>query len=260
MDNFNQKPATPARPVIGISGDILTGDGVDRHAVRDSYIAAVLNAGGAPLIIPCTGHEAAAYAIYRTLDGLLLTGGADVQPDLYGESQNGTEMDSVEPRRDATELWLARWAIADDLPLLGICRGHQVLNVALGGTLFQDIPLQLPESSLDHRGSTYTSDRGLLAHQVVLEPQCKLSAIFGTSQLMVNSLHHQSVKQVAQGLKVVGRSPDGVVEALESDNHRWVASIQWHPEELWRQHSSAANLFKAFVEAASVGSRQLSRV
>ena len=246
------------RPIIGISGDILISNGTERHVMRDSYVSAVINAGGAPLIIPATGDEGVLSAIYRCLDGLLLTGGVDMDPTHYGEDFDGTE--GVEARRDASEIWLARRAIADDLPLLGICRGHQVLNVALGGSLYQDLPSHLPESEFDHRGSTYTDDRGLLTHPVNIEPNCKLGAIFGTTNLMVNSLHHQGVKQVAQGLRVVGTAPDGLAEALEGEGKNWVLSVQWHPEELWRKQGESARLFQAFIEAARVHSPRMSLV
>lgn len=236
------------RPIIGLTADVMTLDGARRHTLRDSYVSAILNAGGAPVLIPCTDNEEAALAVYRCLDGLVLTGGGDVDPALYGEGEDGTEMNSISPWRDTTELKLTQQALADDLPVLGICRGHQVLNVAAGGTLYQDIPGNLPPSSTDHRGSTYTLNRGLLTHSVRLEPSCKLAAILGTPELMVNSLHHQGVKLPGQGLRVVGASPDGMAEALESEQHRWVMSVQWHPEELWRKQPEAASLFKAFVD------------
>ncbi|HEX2912707.1 MAG TPA: gamma-glutamyl-gamma-aminobutyrate hydrolase family protein [Chloroflexia bacterium] len=236
------------KPVIGISGDILIDGITRRHTLRDSYVSAILAAGGAPFIIPAVQDEAATYALYRCLDGLLLTGGGDVDPSYYNEPVTGTETDGIQPARDSSELLLARWALADNLPVLGICRGHQVLNVALGGTLYQDIPSDMPESPVDHRGSTYTEDRGLLTHSISIAPGCKLSAIFGTDELQVNSLHHQGVKQAAEGLRVVATSPDGIAEALESPAHDWVLSVQWHPEELWRKQNEAASLFKAFVE------------
>jgi putative glutamine amidotransferase len=185
------------------------------------------------------------------LDGLLFIGGADIDPAVYGESLAGTEENGISAERDAAELQLAGWALADDLPVLGICRGHQLLNVAAGGTLYQDIPTDLPGSQVDHRGSTYTDDRGLLTHQVRLEPDCGLAAIFGATEIAVNSLHHQGVKQPGKGLRVVGSGPDGLAEALEGLQHRWLYTVQWHPEELWQKQAAADNLFKAFVKAAA---------
>ena len=240
------------KPIIGIPTDSIIKDQAKRHWLRDSYVSAVIAAGGAPLLIPCNEDKAVLYSLYGCLDGLLLSGGADMDPRFYGEELAGTESDGMDLVRDRTEMQLAQWALEDNLPILGICRGHQVLNVALGGSLIQDIPSDLPAGELDHRGSTHTSDRGLLCHAVSLEAGCRLAGIFGTTSLMVNSLHHQGVKALGAGLRGVGVSEDGLVEALESEQHRWVASIQWHPEELWQKQTAAANLFQAFVEAAAL--------
>jgi putative glutamine amidotransferase len=248
------------RPVIGIPTDIIEKDFAKRHWLRDSYVSAVIAAGGAPMLIPSTPDDEVLYSLYRGLDGLLLSGGADIDPKYYNEAVAGTESDEIIPERDTAELRLAGWALEDNLPVLGICRGHQVLNVALGGSLIQDIPSSLPASELDHRGSTHTSDRGLLCHAVSIEAGCKLAGIFETTRFMVNSLHHQGVKRLGTGLRGVGVTDDGLVEALESEQHRWVVSIQWHPEELWQKQPSAANLFRAFVEAAAVRQNELALV
>ncbi|MBN9391030.1 MAG: gamma-glutamyl-gamma-aminobutyrate hydrolase family protein [Chloroflexi bacterium] len=247
-ENFSQEIK---RPVIGITGDVMETSTGARHSVRDSYVSAIINAGGIPLFIPSTGDLEIAYALYRMVDGLLFTGGVDIDPAVYGEPVAGTEMDDVSEARDTTEVQLARWAFSDDLPVLGICRGQQLVNVAAGGTLYQDIPSDLPDNGVDHRGSTYTNDRGLYTHRVDIEPSCGLAGIFGETEFLVNSLHHQGVKQVGEGLKVVGTAPDGMVEALEGPGHRWLYTVQWHPEELWRKQSAASNLFKGFVEAAA---------
>jgi putative glutamine amidotransferase len=249
--NQEQRPLEVQRPVIGLSCDWLDSPTGPRHSIRDSYVSAIINAGGLPLIIPATNDQTVLYALYRMLDGLLFTGGADIDPAVYGESLTGTEENGISAERDAAELRLAGWALGDDLPVLGICRGHQLLNVAAGGTLYQDIPADLPGSPVDHRGSTYTDDRGLLTHQVRLEPGCRLAAIFGATEIAVNSLHHQGVKQPGKGLRVVGSGPDGLAEALEGPQHRWLYTVQWHPEELWQKQAAAGNLFKAFVEAAA---------
>lgn len=246
-----QRPPVVHRPVIGLSCDWLEGRTGPRHSIRDSYVSAIINAGGLPLIIPATEDQAALYALYEMMDGLLFTGGADIDPAVYGESLDGTEAEGISDERDSAELRLARWALADDLPVLGICRGHQLLNVAAGGTLYQDIPAGLPQSAVDHRGSTYTDDRSLLTHKVSLEPGCRLAAVFGATELAVNSLHHQGVKQPGSGLRVVGTGPDGLAEALEGSQHSWLFTVQWHPEELWQKQTAASHLFKAFVEAAA---------
>ncbi len=252
MRSFNnQRPLEVQRPVIGISGDVMEIPTGSRHAIRDTYVSAIISAGGIPLFIPATGDLTTTYALYRMVDGLLFTGGADIHPSVYGEPLAGTEVEGISQERDTTELNLAEWSMADDLPILGICRGQQLLNVAAGGTLYQDIPTDLPQSKVDHRGSTHTDDRGLYAHKVDLEPNCGLAAIFGSTEIMVNSLHHQGVKHLGTGLKVVATAPDGMAEALEGPQYRWFYSVQWHPEELWQKQTAANNLFKAFVEAAA---------
>jgi putative glutamine amidotransferase len=221
-------------------------NGTFRHAISSTYIEAVIAAGGAPVLIPASDDEYAIRAIYRRLDGLLLSGGADIDPAFYGEEINGTE--EIDRMRDKTELMITRWAIEDKMPTLGICRGQQLLNVALGGSLVQDIPTQIPDSPLNHRLSHQLQQRDYLAHSVALEPGSRLASMLETTGLEVNTLHHQSVKAVGQGLKIVGVAPDGVVEALESeDPARWIFSVQSHPEELWRQHEWARKLFDEFI-------------
>jgi len=235
------------RPVIGIPClRMLQPSGVYRHAISSSYIEAVIAADAAPLLMPASADEAALYSVYRMLDGLLLSGGDDVNPALYNEEMNGTE--EIDDLRDTTEMLITRWAIEDGMPLLGICRGQQVLNVALGGSLYQDIPSQLPESPLNHRESAERQQRDYIAHPVKLNPDSRMAAILGADSFVANTLHHQSVKEAGQGLKVVGIAPDGVVEALEgSDPTKWVFAVQCHPEDLWRKQEWAGKLFRAFV-------------
>ena len=133
------------------------------------------------------------------------------------------------------------------MPILGICRGHQLLNVALEGSLYQDIASDLPQTNQDHQESAHRQQRNYLAHNVKFEPDSQLAAIMGTTELSVNTLHHQAVKRVGKQLRVVGTAPDGVVEALEYPLNRYVLSVQWHPEELWRNQAAAKNLFASFI-------------
>ncbi len=234
------------RPLIGIPCGIHGVPGLGkRHNLGDTYIQALMGAGAAPFIIPAVENEDALFSIYRSLDGLVLSGGVDVHPRYYNEPIDGTE--EIDEMRDSAEMTLARWALEDNKPIFGICRGHQVLNIALGGSLYQDIPSALPESQLDHRASVHAQDRTFLGHSVSLDPGSKLASIVGKTELMVNSLHHQSVKQVGHGLKVTGTSPDGVVEALESVEHSWVLSVQWHPEDLYPGHEWSQQLFAAYI-------------
>jgi putative glutamine amidotransferase len=243
--------ANKIRPIIGLTADFATLQGSPFHRLREAYVAAIVNAGGAPMIIPSTADDASLRALYEHLDGLLLTGGADIDPQIYGALPDGADMDDLAPTRDHAELTLARWALAENLPVLGICRGHQVLNVAAGGTLFQDIPQDFSETEYDHRGSFHAGIRGLPVHGVSLAPDCRLATVFGSTDFEVNSLHHQSIRTPGKGLRVVGWSPDGVAEALESVHHRWVLSVQWHPEEMFRDQTEANRLFRFFVEAAT---------
>ncbi len=239
------------RPVIGLPClRMLQPNGSYRHAISSTYINALVNAGAAPLLIPSTASEEAIYSIYKLLDGLLLTGGDDIDPALYNEGMDGSE--DIDRMRDATEIMITRWAMEDKLPVLGICRGQQLLNVAMGGSLYQDIPSQLPETNLNHRESALRQQRDYIAHPVKLQAESRLAKMLGVTELQANTLHHQSVKQPGKGLRVAGIAPDGVVEALESDEaDRWVFAVQCHPEELWQQHGWANKLFGEFVAATA---------
>lgn len=217
--------------------------------INQSDVRALVAAGCAPVLIPLLDDEERLRAIYERLDGIVLPGGADVAPQEYGEEPIGN-LNVVEPPRDRVELTLARWAVADDLPTLGICRGQQVLNVAMGGSLWQDLRHQgvtsVDHSDADGRGRT------ALVHRVRLDPNSRLAQLIDETNIEVNSLHHQAVKTVAPRLRVTGTSDDGVIEAMESDEHRFLIAVQWHPEEIdtipWVQR-----LFTGFARAASGG-------
>jgi putative glutamine amidotransferase len=214
--------------------------------VPQSYIRCLEAAGAAPLIVPLLRAEGALRAIYATLDGLLLAGGGDVDPRLYGEEPH-PKLRDVDPERDRVELLLLRWAFEDDLPVLAICRGIQVLNVAAGGTLYQDIAAQCPWAM---RHNHYRSrPRDYRAHEVNIEPGSRLFHLLGTRRLAVNSMHHQAVKDPAPGLRVSARAEDGLIEGIESSEHRFVVGVQWHPEALAHQDPVMQRLFDGFVEA-----------
>lgn len=236
------------KPLIGITCGSLS----DRDwcppfvGHRKTYVDAVVAAGGAPFLIPLVHDEAVLRALYERVDGLLLSGGGDVDPHHYGEAPSPA-LGAVDALRDRVELPLARWAATDGKPVLGICRGIQVLNVALGGTLYQDIPTQLP-SDLAHNGSYAAQDWAHMAHGLRLAPESRLAELFGVTELVTNSLHHQSIKVLAPGLRPVGWAPDGVVEAVEGMNGHFLVGVQCHPEALqaeadprWRA------LFRHFV-------------
>lgn len=218
--------------------------------VRKGYIDAVVEAGGLPVLLPPIADAKTLRGLFEAVHGVLLTGGVDVAPELYGEAPI-PELGEVHADRDAAELPLARWAAAEGKPILGICRGLQVLNVALGGTLFQDIPAQHP-GPIDHAISIKHERWHHLDHGLILSRDSYLAELLETTELGVNSLHHQAIKDIAPGLVAVGHAPDGVVEAIEGTGTGLVIGVQCHPEELWQSVNTRwRNLFRAFIDAAA---------
>jgi putative glutamine amidotransferase len=235
-------------PLVGLPTlAIPPGPKPPRYGLNQSYVRALTAAGCAPVLIPLLDDDERLRAIYDRLDGIVFSGGADVAPQEYGEEPIDN-LNVVEAPRDRTELTLARWAFADDLPTLGICRGQQVLNVALGGTLWQDLRHQ-GVTSVEHSDADGRA-RTALMHRVSLDPDSRLAQLIDETIVEVNSLHHQAIKTVAPPLKVTGTAPDGVIESLESDDRRFLIAVQWHPEEIdglpWIQR-----LFAGFARAAS---------
>lgn len=229
-----------SRPTIGITTGI---DDKGFFTLRPEYARAVEKAGGLPVLL-APGPDAAGHL--DRIDGLLLSGGSDVDPAIYGEAAHPTSKWVRE--RDDFELALTREALRRDMPLLAICRGQQVLNVAAGGTLVQDIPSQLPAS-----GPHYPKDvdRWHVAHDVDVLPGTRLREIVGRDTLPVNSFHHQAVKDVGRGLRLSASGKDGVVEAIESPAHRFVIGVQWHPEAMWNRDPDHQELFRELVAAAA---------
>lgn len=242
-------------PLIGITCSTALGDASHPAAYRlnQAYARAVAYAGGAPLLIPPLGAGEVTRHLFDALDGILLPGGADLQPATYSAAPH-PKLGSVDPALDETELALARWALAEHKPVLGICRGQQCLNVAAGGTLYQDIASEIP-GALTHR----LEPRTALAHPIGVEPGSRLAEILGTTRLEVNSLHHQSVREVAPPFLLVARAPDGVIEGLEHPDHPFAVTVQFHPEELVPGHQPSERLLAAFIAAAAaVHARQVS--
>jgi putative glutamine amidotransferase len=208
-----------------------------------------MRAGGAPILIPPVQDEATLRVLYERLDGVLLAGGGDIAPTLYGAEPHA-KLGLLDPLRDSAELPMARWAMADGKPILGICRGVQVLNVALGGTLYQDLPTEVP-SELQHNQSYEREDWTHLAHEIVVAPNSRLAQALGADRLPTNSLHHQSVRDIAIGLRAVAWAPDGVVEALEGVGEAFVVGVQCHPEALQGETDPRwQGLFAAFVASS----------
>ena len=226
------------------AGIRLDGD-TQRVRLTAAYVNALEGAGLIPLIIPPLSRADSAAAILDSVDGLVLTGGGDIDPARYGQ-QPHEKVRSVNVERDTTEATLIEAAKARGTPVLAICRGIQMLNVALGGTLVQDIPSQVG-TRIAHDEDT---PRDLRSHEITIEPDSLIARAVGTTHCTVNSFHHQSVDRVANGMHVTARSPDGVIEGIEPDEKDWwVLAVQWHPEEMTQSPEPwDRGLFKAFAD------------
>jgi putative glutamine amidotransferase len=239
----NRSPGSGAVVAVSATSDFQNGP----HRVRlnNAYVAALESAGIVPVVVPPLASEDSVNSILDRVDGLVLTGGEDVEPSLYGQPRSEhCGVSNID--RDRTEIALVKAARERRLPVLAICRGPQLLNVALGGTLIQDIPAEVPNSL----GHEVRDDRSARVHDVSIDEGSLIADAIGATEITVNSLHHQSVLDVAPGLKVTARAPDGIVEGLESDSDDWwVMAVQWHPEEMndspepWDR-----GLFKAFAD------------
>ena len=237
-----RKPA-PACTVAVTASIRLDGD-TSRVRLTAAYVTALESAGLIPLIVPPLSRASAAAVILDSVSGLVLTGGEDVDPARYGEKRH-EKIRSINAARDATEAALIEEAKARGKAILAICRGIQILNVALGGTLVQDIPSQL-DTKIAHDED---SPRNSRSHDISIEPGSLIAKAVGTEHCTVNSFHHQSVKRVADGMRVTARSPDGVIEGLESTDDWWVMAVQWHPEEMTDSPEPwDRGLFKAFAQ------------
>ncbi len=230
-----------APPRIGLTTDI---DAQGFLSLRPEYAPAVEKAGGLPVVLPTTDARRAS-TVLRAVDALMLTGGSDIDPALYGQPPHPTSKWVRE--RDDFEIALLHEAFARDLPVLCICRGQQVLNVALGGTLLQDVSSQLP-GALPHRLKDVP--RWQPAHEVEVLRGTRLREILGQDVRAVNSFHHQAVQDLGRGLLAAARARDGVVEALELPDRRFVLGVQWHPEAMWNREPDHQEVFRALVSAA----------
>lgn len=238
------------RPLIGIPAASLEPSPAPParyFQFNGNYPASLAASGALPVVIPLGLPEEALADIFAQLDGLCLPGGVDVAPAEYGEEPHPA-LGKVDAPRDRTELTLARWALAADLPILGICRGIQMLNVAAGGNLYQDLTAQLPGSLL-HNYKVAETPWERPTHGVRLAAGSRLAGVLDAGGLMVNSFHHQAVKRPADGFDAVAWAEDGVVEAIEAPGRRFALGVQWHPEGMFQTDPLASKLFAAFVEA-----------
>ena len=233
-------------PLIGIT--TYGRDAENHFSLPGEYVDAVRRAGGIPVLIPA--GETQIDALLQRLDGLILAGGGDVDPELYAGNSH-IEIYMIDPERDDSEMALARTVAATGMPTLGICRGLQVLNVALGGSLVEHLPDEVGEA-ITHRnpppGHAQISSYAL--HPLRVDEESRLAAILGTTQVEPASWHHQAVRRVAEGLQVVARADDGTVEAAELADHPWLLAVQWHPEITAADDPAQQRLFDAFVAAA----------
>lgn len=239
------------RPLIGITGRKDTSARLlnsPMFSVGQTYVRAIQGAGGTPVILPPVLADADWATILNRLDGILLSGGEDIAPAHYHQSP-AAWMGGVDAERDRSELGLVRAMLERRLPILGICRGHQALNVALGGELYQDITAQVSDA-IEH---AYVPGRPMetIVHTVNLSPDSRLTDILGGAEHAVNSAHHQAVSMPGDGLRIVGRAPDGVIEALEMPEYPFCVSVQWHPEAMVKVTPTMVPLFEAFVGAAA---------
>ena len=220
--------------------------------LRPTYLKAIAAAGAVPVMLPLEASPDDYHQISESFDGFLFTGGPDTHPFLFGEDTY-QGCGSISPKRDSMELSLLPHVMKAGKPILGICRGIQIINIGLGGTIYQDISNQYygsmekkPDCLLAHR-QPYGYE--LPSHTVTLAPESLLAGICGCRTIKVNSMHHQAVKKPASGLAVCATASDGLIEAVEMPDYPWLAAVQWHPEYLWETDPAAASLFRCFVEA-----------
>lgn len=233
------------RPIIGITTFLENKPKRLYDSVSHNYIKSIYLASGIPILIPLIQDEYTVKSYLNSVDGLILSGGEDVGPLIYGE--NPTQyVHSICEERDKFEIKLFKEAFKLNMPVLGICRGIQLMNVALGGTLYQDINSQI-ENSLGH----YPKDTPVntLYHQIKINKESKLFDIFDKTNIIVNSFHHQSINQIGNGLKETAWSEDGVVESIEHIYKRFIVGVQWHPEDLSLKYPEFLKLFTALVQS-----------
>ncbi|GER65839.1 gamma-glutamyl-gamma-aminobutyrate hydrolase family protein [Weizmannia acidilactici] len=229
------------KPVIGVTCSVNH----KSHYLADDYVLAIRYAGGVPVLLPVGGEEDIPLLLSK-VDGILLSGGGDIDPFWFGE-EPVPGLGEIEPGRDAFEIKLCRQVLIKDMPLLAICRGMQVLTVAAGGDMFQDIYSQMDAKLLQHRQQ---AARTHLSHTVKLSPGSLLEKLAGCHFIKVNSFHHQAVRTVPKPFEVCGRASDGIIEAVENCAARFAIGVQWHPEALIGKNDLVSkNIFSAFIRA-----------
>ena len=213
-------------------------------SIKNLYCEALVEAGAAPVLLPLSMNEDLLDIYIDRCDGLMVTGGQDIDAAYYGENNmpcNG----AVSPYRDVMELALTKKAIANNKPVLGICRGIQVINVAMGGTLYQDIHEQIKDRKLIKHSQS--APRWYATHEVVIKKESFMWEVFNAEKACVNSFHHQAVKDIAPDFEATAWSEDGIIECIEYSKAGFITGVQWHPEDLWKQNAAEHELFKKFA-------------
>lgn len=234
------------KPIIGITSSHEKENGLrnyHRTTVSIDYTKGVIEGGGIPIIIPTTGNIEVIKEQLKLLDGLILSGGPDINPIYYGEDFK-EKMGVISPERDDNEIKILKEFLETGKPILGICRGHQLLNVYFGGTLYQDLSYFNTET-LKHRQDFYPE---LEVHKIFIEKDSILGKLYGES-IKTNSFHHQAIQNLGEGFKIIAKSSDGVIEAIEKENHKFCLGIQWHPEMMVaRGNKSMVKIFELFID------------
>ena len=235
-------------PLIGISTARQTHSrGFPVFSIAEAYVQAVSQAGGIPVLLPLGVSNNQIHDLVSNLDGILLSGGGDIDPNRFGAVPH-PKVSNIDADRDRVEIHLVQEAVRHEKPFLGICRGIQTLNVALGGSLFTDIDDQHP-GAIHHTQLTGCS-RDYLAHEIQIQSGTQLFDILGASKMNVNSMHHQGIRQLAEGLEATAYAPDGLIEAVEIPGHRFGLAVQWHPEWL-TAYAPMRDLFRVFIQVAA---------
>lgn len=231
------------RPVIGITPGTIAEK--NKLSLGQGYVNGILKAGGLAMILPLSDEDSIIERILETTDGILFSGGADIDARYYKE-ENLKCCGKISPERDRFEISLAKKAIERKMPVLGICRGLQLINVVLGGTLYQDIHTsQTRQNILKH---WQEAPDAYPVHDIRIKTGTRLHNIYGTEALGVNSFHHQAVKDAGDSLSIVANTSDGVIEAIEGTGSNFLVAVQWHPEDMWQEYPEHLRIFEAFIQ------------
>lgn len=231
------------KPIIGIT--MTTNNG--QYCINEAYVKSIIQAGGIPLMIPF-GVESDAEQLLEGIDGLLLTGGVDVHPHFYDEEPH-IKIGDIMLERDEVELELTEAALKKTMPIFGICRGFQLLNVALGGTLYQDINSQYEHTPILHKQNARRKEA---SHFIEIMKGSRLYEMIGKEKIAVNSFHHQALKKVPDSFEITAKASDGMIEAFEMKDYPYCVGVQWHPEEMAiAEDEHAIKLFKSFIDACA---------